>query len=300
MTDGQPHQQAERDPGVDVAAEEAVDAGRVVEPQPHHAGAQHRVQGARDAWAPRADQHREGRQQPHQVVHPRHGADQTGGEAGQGEGRLPVPRGDRPPGPPRPPAEGGQHQHRPDRPALHAQPCQDALERLVGDVVEPAHPGRVPQGPRPVEARGVRRDQGRERGGGRRHGRGHRGRPPPARDQQQPDEERGRELDGRRQADADPGPAGPPGREQPGVGEHQGQQQQVDLAEAEGVAQRFEERERAGGEACSVPAVPPPPGPDAHPYRERQRRQVEQQGGHCRGAQPDQRHRQHDDGRERG
>lgn len=112
------------------------------------------------------------------MVHPGDRADETGREAGQGERRRPVPRGDRPARPERPHHKDQQDRDRPHRAVRFTEPGQDALHRLVRDVAETSDAVGVPQCLGPVEPRGVRVHPRRQGRGGEGDEDGSENRPP--------------------------------------------------------------------------------------------------------------------------
>jgi hypothetical protein len=149
----------------------------------------------------------------------------------------------------------------------------------------------------PVEPRRVRRDDAADQPARRERGRRDHSRPGPPGQQEEHDEDGGRQLD--RGGYADPDTRRPALRDAPDIEQDQGQQDQVDLTQEQGLPYRFE-RHRGGGH-------PGHPDPRRPVYRQlqdqpagagerRHREQVPEHPGH---GERQRRGRPEDDGRER-
>src|SRR2546430_13165573 len=238
------------------------------------------------------------------MVDPGHRADQAAGDAGQGDpGEVVTGRGGaaRPPGPGR---EGRHHQPGPQRGARvgRVEPGDQPFQGLVGDERQGADPVGVPQRVGPELPRRVRRDQhrrhgGRERGRHRRHGG-----PVALRHQQVQHEDAGGQLHRRGQPHGHPAEAPAAPHEQPEIQQYQEQQQHVDLAEADRLAERFEDGDDAGRHRDGEPAGPAVPG-GHRPQEPVEHHEGARDGpgdGRCVDRPPGKdRHRRHGEGGER-
>jgi hypothetical protein len=169
------------------------------------------------------------------------------------------------------------------------QPGQHAAQRLVAPGAQEDDPVGLQEQPvRPVRAGVTRQERVAERRRGREHAGGRGGLPVPADEQQVRDEDQRGQLHARRDPDADAvPPAGlAPGDQRAGgeqVRHDQQHEQQVDLAEGEGLLDGF-----GGQRQCGDPERRPEPdrGPVAVPERAEHQPQRQAEGG-----QAGQRHR---------
>jgi hypothetical protein len=207
-------------------------------------GEQQRPAG-RGPPVPGPDHDGQGRDDPHPVMAPGDGRHQQPADAGRRRAAQPVTAAGQGGGGGQPDGAGRERQDQvPARQV--ADPAGDPADRaeqgLVADVGRVDAPDVVEQA-RPVQAGGVRGDAvagqpaAGEGGGG--DGRG----PGPPGQQEEHHEDGGRQLHRGRQPDADPG--GPPGRRPAHVGQHERQQEQVDLAQVERVVHRLQQQAAA-------------------------------------------------------
>jgi hypothetical protein len=266
---------------------------------PERGHEEQQVAQARGDPVPVAHQQDKRGHDPHPVMGPGDRGHEQPGGPGDRRRAQPVlaPRQHRRGGQP----DGGERDRDDDVPVADVaralgDPDRGGVRRLVADVGRADPPGVVGQ-VLPVPHRGVRRDQPpdehagaeRDRPGDRRLG-------PPGQ-QEEHDEDRGRQLDRGRRPDQDS--RAPATGYPPDVGQDQGQQDQVDLAQEQRLVHRVQRQRGRGDTRRHDPRRPVAREPERDHARVRERRDRGQVPGHPHHGERQRRERHEHHGRER-